>query len=630
MKKKNNPNKDIQDKIQTPNTGEEISDKEKQNPNQNQKRIPPQKIVSKNNINQTNDQSGNNNNLKRKDSFNSEDYLDHPKPLESDYYDDEEKEDIREIFNRNKISKSQKKKIIVKSEKNLDFEKLARESIDKNKLEKDLKPNLYKNKIYKIERDKKAEYSNRQSHNYINNSINNTKINYNPIKKNDDKKIDIINENVKKLNEEVKQIVNKSINNKRQYQVQNLKYNFGGENYNINKNKNISAINKNQLLKIINEPIINKSNIQNSFGLRYNNSKIYEEEAKYISNSQPKKTNNEKLYKNIANITNITNSDIKSNQNVKRSINLNKNFNLYQRKISYENANQMQIQNIKIPNNNNYYYLNRLNSSNRIEKNQIPVYAQSQKYINISRSLPGTENNTINNKNNESESNSRINKVKPYLKEKEFNNVQTTCIFYSKKEKPQKLIKVNRASLLDSNKNVKFNIDSNALYLNTPIKKNVIERISIKSNQKPNITNTNSKKHNENPFKNSQFNSPNSGINKYVNKTVFNQYMDNKTNKSQITNIPLKKHFNYGSLLSERSNKENILRNCNNSKNNINNIKSSLNKRNLFFAENKTEKSTLNTYHNVGTEYRFEFGKQNSKYNTPMTIQHTNYGFSNY
>ena len=112
MKKKNNPNKDIQDKIQSPNTGEEISDKENQNPNQNQERIPPQKIVSIKNINQTNDQNRNNNNLKRKDSFNSEDYLDHPKPLESDYYDDEEKEDIREIFNRNKISKSQKKKLL--------------------------------------------------------------------------------------------------------------------------------------------------------------------------------------------------------------------------------------------------------------------------------------------------------------------------------------------------------------------------------------------------------------------------------------------------------------------------------------------------------------------------------------
>ena len=102
---KSHPKNNIQNKIQYPITEEETIQKENKETNQNQNQITP----SLNNIKQSNPRNRNNTiELPEKNTLNSED-IDHPKPLESDYYD-EEKEDIREIFNRNKLNKSNQKK----------------------------------------------------------------------------------------------------------------------------------------------------------------------------------------------------------------------------------------------------------------------------------------------------------------------------------------------------------------------------------------------------------------------------------------------------------------------------------------------------------------------------------------
>ena len=106
------------------------------------------------------------------------------------------------------------------------------------------------------------------------------------------------------------------------------------------------------------------------------------------------------------------------------------------------------------------------------------------------------------------------------------------------------------------------------------------------------------KKKNANPFNITQFNSPNLGKSKYVPRTVINQYKDNHINKSQAI-IPIKKHFNCNSNLSERKNSENSLSNYH-INNNIK-IKSSLHKNKMILINNKTDNSALNYNRKLGS-----------------------------
>ena len=480
--KKSHPNNNIQNKIQYPNSGgEETIQKENIDPNQNQNQIPP----SIDNINQSNPQKRNNNIELQKRYILNED-IDHPKPLESDYYD-EEKEDIREIFNRNKINKSNQKTKVEKIER-LDSGGLSKLFIEDIKNDKDLRHNNlynsidfknYNNKVNNFMKEKEInniyDYSNRKNLNYSNKKIHNIKTSYYPnTTKNDDKKKNIIYvkteyESDTKKDENIKNIMNKPVNNIGKNQIQNN--NNSLTKINLNMNKNIIVINK-RLLTLNNQPIINKRNDQDSFNLLHNNNKkIYEEEIKHISYSQPKNINNEKIYKNF------TNTFSKPIQNLKE--NINNNFNLYPRKIStessiekYQKNPSKNLQNNRIQNNllqnNNKYHLNG-NSSNKFEKKDIPFYAKSQKYLNIYKTYTETENRALNKKATNLESTTEKPKTHNMVRDGLFNNVKTTNIFYSKKEMPQKFIKVNRISILDSNKNV--NLNSNDVYSSTPIKK---------------------------------------------------------------------------------------------------------------------------------------------------------------
>lgn len=602
--KKENLIKNIVKKIQSPTAGEDNLDKENKNPNQ--KQIPKNKIVSIKNINQINSVNINKNENQKKDTLTSEEYLDHPKPLESDYYDDDdEKENILEIFNHKKMIKFKQKNEISKVENSISTreKKLKQPNIEIiNK--QNIKPKIsYSNEntnninnLYIRKEKTKNKISENSSRKFLNH-INNKKINYNPVVKfKEDKKKNNINENnsylnkIKKINEESKQTMNKPIINERIDEIQNIKDNFKKNNFNMNKNKNKSMINENQLIKIINQTTLNKKKEQNTFNSGYNKSKNNEEEINYISYSQQKKSNNEKLFKNI------TNSQTKSINNLKKNQKLNKNFKLYPRKISYENENEnvnhsTQMQN-NLLQNKTPYFINRLNNSNKIDKNQIPLFAKSQKFLIVVKSLPETEYNSINKK-KESEPNLAKNKIQAFKREGEFNNVKTTCIFYSKKNKPKNIIKINISSELDKN-----NISQHDFYSNSPNKRSIIDNSILKSNQKQNIMHTELKKKNANPFNITQFNSPNLGKSKYVPRTVINQYKDNHINKSQAI-IPIKKHFNCNSNLSERKNSENSLSNYH-INNNIK-IKSSLHKNKMILINNKTDNSALNYNRKLGS-----------------------------
>lgn len=609
--KKENLIKNIVKKIQSPTAGEDNLDKENKNPNQ--KQIPKNKIVSIKNINQINSVNINKNENQKKDTLTSEEYLDHPKPLESDYYDDDdEKENILEIFNHKKMIKFKQKNEISKVENSISTrEKKLKQPNTEIINKQNIKPKIsYSNEntnninnLYIRKEKTKNKISENSSRKFLNH-INNKKINYNPVVKfKEDKKKNNINENnsylnkIKKINEESKQTMNKPIINERIDEIQNIKDNFKKNNFNMNKNKNKSMINENQLIKIINQTTLNKKKEQNTFNSGYNKSKNNEEEINYISYSQQKKSNNEKLFKNI------TNSQTKSINNLKKNQKLNKNFKLYPRKISYENENEnvnlsTQMQN-NLLQNKTPYFINRLNNSNKIDKNQIPLFAKSQKFLIVVKSLPETEYNSINKK-KESEPNLAKNKIQAFKREGEFNNVKTTSIFYSKKNKPKNIIKINISSELDKN-----NISQHDFYSNSPNKRSIIDNSILKSNQKQNIMHTELKKKNANPFNITQFNSPNLGKSKYVPRTVINQYKDNHINKSQAI-IPIKKHFNCNSNLSERKNSENSLSNYH-INNNIK-IKSSLHKNKMILINNKTDNSALNYNRKLGSgiEHRID------------------------
>lgn len=596
--KKSHLNNNIQNKIQSSITENENIQKENIEPNQNQNQGPPPINDNK----QSNPQ--NNIELQKKNTLNSED-IDHPKPLESDYYD-EEKEDIREIFNRSKINKSNQKTKFKKIEKkNLDSDGLSRIFSEDIKNDKDLRHNNfynsidfknYKNKRNNLIKEKEINYilesSIGKSFKYSNSKINTIKTSYDDKKKN---KIheNTINENDKKKDEPFKKLMNKAINNQTKNQLQiNNNNTFTKINFNMN-NKNISVINNYQLLKVNNQPITNKIKDQDSVNLRFNkNSKIYEEEIKHISNSQPKNINNDKIYKNI------TNNFSKPFQLLKQ--NINKNFNLYPRRITNNNSIDKSqkipskyLQNNRLQNNilqkNNKYYINGNNYSNKVEKKEIPFYAKSQKYLNISKTVLETENKAINSKENILVSTTNKAKGHNMVRDGVFNNVKTTNIFYSKKENPQKLIKVNRVSILDNNKNL--NANSNDIYPNTPIKKNGLGNSFINSNQKYNIVSSGK---NENLIKNLQINSP-IRKNNISSKTVFNQNIDNPMNKSQVI-IPIKKHFNNRSNLSDKINNEINLRNSDYNTN----IKNTIFKSDQFNINKRPGKSPLNTYKNFG------------------------------
>ena len=186
-----------------------------QNPNENRGIVRPKKVILKKNVGKlkvsNKNNQINNNPLQKKDlGIISDDNLDHPKPLTSDYYD-EGKDDIRKIFAQKNV---EKQNIFIKNEEikskgylddDLDDEdnkklylrvikrlektlgipvigaKIPGEPIYDIEIEENIRPiifndNIKKENDYEIIKDKEINYKSENSNtnqNSINNQLNN-------------------------------------------------------------------------------------------------------------------------------------------------------------------------------------------------------------------------------------------------------------------------------------------------------------------------------------------------------------------------------------------------------------------------------------------------------------------------
>ena len=272
----------------------------------------------------------------------SEDNLDHPKPLSSDYYD-EGKDDIRKLFEQKKIKKPNRIKRIKRLEGYLDEDldddenkkiylrvikrlektlgipvigvKIYGESIDNIEIEENIRPIIFNednkarnnNKFNRVGisvNDKnfiiKSNIEKNQNQKEINNNLNNKKKYDNQIVKINEGNIlnnvydNIIFENNIKKPEDIGKKIIKTIYNKNQNQQKQDKKIINTivrQDLSLIKNKYMNIIensNKNQNKQKINKPNNNRQNIQNNNNNRYNNNNNTKNELQkfHFSNSK--------------------------------------------------------------------------------------------------------------------------------------------------------------------------------------------------------------------------------------------------------------------------------------------------------------------------------------------------------
>ena len=386
-----------------PNQNENINPNE--NSNENNIVLRPKKVLLNKNAN---NETNNNNNS----DLLSEDNLDHPKPLSSDYYD-EGKGDIRKLFEEKKIKKPNRIRRIKRLEDYLDDDldddenkkiylrvikrlektlglpvigvKLSGESINNIELEENIRPITFNennkarnsNKFNRVGisvNDKKfiiksnIEKNQNQNQNQINNNSNNKKRYDNQIVKINEGNIlnnvydnIIFDNNIKKPEDIDKKIIKTIYNNNKEKKVNS---NIVREDLSLIKNKyaNIFGKQKN------NKQNANRQNIQNNNDNRYNN------------NNNPNNTNTkveiQKFHYSNSKI-NINSSTTKkrilistgSYSKLNTQYNLNKNLNLPLRKISFENSSQNQeksVQNQEKKQKNTQNLINSIKINNQI------------------------------------------------------------------------------------------------------------------------------------------------------------------------------------------------------------------------------------------------------------------------
>ena len=558
---------------ESPITGQEFSSNENSNPNyvDDQKIILKQKKIILNN-NPRQQKIPNRNEL----GLTSDDNLDHPRPLPSDYNDEEK--DLRKIFEQKKLIRGKKivklekterkfegyldedldddddnKKIYLRVMKRLEKTlgipvigvKIPGEPIIDIELEENIRP-LLLNNFVNDKMENKIDICVNDKNSIINEQVKNNNestFNNHTVKINEGKILNDIYEgksfeNNRKLTEEYKTKQKKEIKEREE----------------ITHNKN--TFDKNQQKQNNNKPIFSQQNNQNVKINKYNNIKNNmnkENEIKCFSNSKQKASTNERLYKNTAN------SYTKINEY--QNISIAKNTNLPIRKFSSENTDQFfkKTENIQQPpknypiKNNNLQNLNQTYNSNRVEnKNMKKIFSpQNQKNSNISKSVAMTDYNTIIIpdmqrgrdifiKQDESELKSGKVKTKTYVRGGKFNNVQTTYVVYSKKANQPGIIKVNSATMLDNKNKVLIKTNTN-LNTKTPIKSQVIGNSFVGENQEMNKTYNKIK--DEKQFKNYQFNSHNEAINQISSRINYNKLEDKTKNNNQST-LPTKRNFN--------------------------------------------------------------------------------------
>ena len=594
------PNNNITNETnQTYTPKKDISPKENKNQtqtsNSSKRTLQSKKIILRNNNTQSL-----NNQIDKKDmqrieiGLSSDDNLDNPKILEEkknviySIKEDENENENEKGYLEDDLDDEDNKKIYLRVIKRLEKTlgipvtgvNLSGEFTENLEIEEDLRPILISNIL--ISKDNKNPINNELNNNKIINDVN--------ISNNNNYENIIYEDNEEQIKEEIKEKdYNKPIIIKRPNQTENINDDEIRGNVNIKENKYINNINNNQSKQI---------------NTRYNINQTSKD--KKILDSTPKKTN-ERINKTV------NNSYTKNNP----SKNVNENIYIHQRNISYENSNQFldknqeqQIQSNSILNNNQQYSNNNYNNynynpnENENEKKHIKSNSSlaSNQKNHISKTIPLTDNSVIIPdmqrgkdifiKENESELNSGKVKTQTYARGGKFNNVQSTYVVYSTKDKQKGFNKGNYPNIID-NKNKKMNTYSNDLITSTPIKKNNMEN---KFEQKNYSYNKNINDNNDNLHTNNyRFNSPNETSHRQVNKINFDEYIDNSKNKSLYSSA-IKKDRNYNNKTNDRNSYENNYRNTNYNTVNRNSVKS-----NKYYTYNsRQDRSSFNSNQKYG------------------------------
>ena len=482
----------------------EIDENQNQNPNENRGIIRPKKVILKKNVRQlkvpNKNSQINNNPLQKKDlGILSDDNLDHPKPLTSDYYD-EGKDDVKKILAQKNVEKhnifikkeeikpkgyldddlddeDNKKiylRVIKRLEKTLGIPvigaKIPGEPINDIEIEENIRPiifngNLNKENDYEIIKDKEINYKSESpntNQNSINNQLNNKNINNNRYNKNNDEKtpqnnyLNNIENNDKKKENETKQKTNKPMINTKNG-IQNINNNSKREyNNNMNENKNMN-LNNSSRRENINNTNENKNMNLNNSSRRENINNTNENKNMNLSNSSRRENinninenknmnlNNSSRRENINNINENKNMNLSnsSRREIINNINENKNMNLNNINKNQVNQaiNKINNQNINYKNNNYNYEQGKKNLSGSNEKmpnNEIHINSYTK--MNQNKNASYTKRK-ISYENSYQNSNKNQNYPKNLIKANNNNNQQYIKVYISNKNENQPIQK---------------------------------------------------------------------------------------------------------------------------------------------------------------------------------------------
>lgn len=636
----------------------DIHHNENNNPNKNENKgmDRPKKIFSKKNNSNMKPQSRNEKNetnlLQNLESgLTSDDNVDHPKPLASDYYDDE-KDDIRNSFIKmekgeqikedNNLKSQLSKKKFEEDDKILDLKiaKKLENSFGKSQIDDKVngnhiksievkvnvssnEPNSNLNNSQRKEKEKvnyikKVKYDLKQDFPSNNNQISQKLNNQNKLPKefvkNNNQQNNGVEKNAKKNEKVVIKKINNLVNN--QNRIQNIiidpekKILNKNENKNIsfhicqNKNINISDVNKNKSLTISNQQTNSnlKKMVFNNFNMNHNknNSNI---RNKVFTHKSIEKSENSSSYSRLKQnrLSNINETSSKR----KSSCDEYSSNKIYQR-ISLNKNNILSNKQACIP----------PNVKDTYTFQHIPnITMNSLNYNNLTKSVPSIEFSNMvysgikDSKNlfpYESLKSSGNVKTQKYEKGGKFNNIQTTYVVYSKNESSG--CNSNRNHYIDTSKSQNLKIDLQNIKDKSPIK------ISDDNNYytNPNQNNNNYKTYNKNNISNDilyesyEYKSPYIQSQKHLSKLP---YYQNKANR-KINLLYLGESLNYSGV-NERNTPDSIHRNY------INNYvpSSKINNSSLYYKnKNKIRPMMMNMSNDCG-DINYSY---NSGFNFPI------------
>ena len=520
-----------------------------QNQEENKAIIRPQKIINKKFERQDKQPNKKNKPQQQTDTgLISDENLDHPMPLVSDYYD-EGKDDIIQNFKKNKeLERNKEKEEEIKILDNHNLEGNHEQKLDVE-VDKKIENSFGNSKVEDKVKDKFMgnNEKNERRPDLINDNIVGMKLKEND-NVNKEKQINIKSEYSLNYNPFREQVSYKNVNSNESVKIKKEQLANNTQKKMIiedNKKFNVNEINQN----LLNSSIEQKKK-DNSSNIKYNNinNAKTEQKAKYYSNGKKNVSSNSKIY---------TNSYTKSRPNQRSNVNS------CVRKISYGESALDKKQQIpkyqnRIPSNNNNQK-NSLNnqtyvSSNIKDKkpiNKIPkAPSNNKKYYSIAKSVLVNEYNSSTYQSHNSINNEYFDDFKSldsqkvgtqaYQKGGQFNNVQTTYVVYSKKEKNGECL-LNRNPF--KNMNNSQNINSSCLESKTPVKTRHVNKNScpIENKNKSYSKNT---FNNEYSFKNYQYMSPYIGNQKCVSRIPLYKTNDSSMNRSQNT-LQVRRRFDY-------------------------------------------------------------------------------------